>query len=196
MVARFKQRYDQEIVPRLMQDLGATNRMAVPRLAKIVVNMGVGRAVQDKKLIDEAAAHLATVTGQRGVVTKARTAVSGFKIREGYPIGVKVTLRGTRMYEFFDRLVSVALPRVRDFRGLDPKAMDGHGNYTLGIGEVSVFPEVDLDSITFPQGMDVTIVTTAKTDAGGLRLLELFGMPFRREAAGAPSGQGQDRGAR
>lgn len=185
MAPRFKERYENEIVPRLMQDLGLTNRLAVPRLVKIVVNMGVGRAVQDKKLIGEAQAHLATVTGQRGVVTKARKAVSAFKIREGNPIGIKVTLRHNRMYEFFDRLVSVAIPRVRDFRGLDPKALDGHGNYTLGLGEVSVFPEVDLDTITFPQGMDVTIVTSAKTNAAGLRLLELFGMPFRREAPAA-----------
>ena len=190
MAPRFKERYDQDIVPRLMQDLGLTNRMAAPRLMKIVVNMGVGKATQDKKLIDEAAAHLAVVTGQKGIVTKARKAISAFKIRQGYPIGVKVTLRHGRMYEFFDRLVSVVIPRIRDFRGLDPKAMDGHGNYSLGIGEMSVFPEVDLDTITFPQGMDVTIVTSAKTDAAGVRLLELFGMPFKRETT-APTAAAQ-----
>lgn len=184
-MARFKDRYEQEIVPVLMKELGVSNRLAVPRLVKIVVNMGVGRAVQDKKVLDEVLAHLATVTGQRGVITLARKSVSGFKIRAGYPIGVKVTLRGVRMYEFFDRLVSVAIPRIRDFRGLDRGAMDGHGNYTLGVSELSVFPEVDLDSITFPQGMDVTVVTSARRDADGLRLLELFGMPFRREEAAA-----------
>jgi len=187
-VARFKDRYEREIVPQMMEAFGYTNRLAVPRLEKIVVNMGVGRAVEDKKLLDEAQAHLATVTGQRPVVTLARRPISGFKIRRGYPVGLKVTLRRLRMYEFLDRLISVVIPRVRDFRGLDPNAVDGHGNYSLGIGEMGVFPEIDLDTVTFPQGMDVTIVTTAATDAEGVRLLELFGMPFRRPtpaAAGA-----------
>jgi len=184
-MARFKERYEQEIVPQLMREFGYGNRLAVPRLEKIVVNMGVGWAAQDRKLIDEARSHLGLVVGQRPVVTGARRPISGFKIREGYPVGLKVTLRRQRMYEFFDRLISVAIPRIRDFRGLDPKAMDGRGNYSLGIGEVGVFPEIDLDTVTHPQGMDIAIVTTARTDATGYRLLELFGMPFRRPAAEA-----------
>jgi len=189
-MARFKERYEREIVPQLMRELGCTNRLAVPRLEKIVVNMGVGRAAQDRKLIDEALMHLSLVTGQRPVVTRARQAISGFKIRRGFPVGLKVTLRRLRMYEFFDRLISVAIPRIRDFRGLDPLAMDGRGNYTLGVSEVAVFPEIDLDTVTYPQGMDVTIVTTARTDAAGYRLLELFGMPFRRPAATAAANPG------
>ena len=185
VVPRFKEKYEREIVPRMMEEFGYRNRLAVPRLEKIVVNMGVGKAVQDRKLLDEAQEHLATVTGQHPVITLARRSISGFKIRRGYPIGLKVTLRRLRMYEFFDRLVSVAIPRIRDFRGLDPNAMDGHGNYSLGIAEVVVFPEIDLDKVTFQQGMDISIVTTAATDAEGFRLLELFGMPFRQSAPAA-----------
>lgn len=185
-VARFKDRYEQEIVSQLMTELGIANRLAVPRLLKIVVNMGVGRAIDDKKCLDEAQAHLATITGQRGVITLAKKSVAGFKIRTGYPIGLKVTLRRDRMMEFLDRLISVAIPRIRDFRGLNRRGMDGRGNFSMGIGELSVFPEIDLDSVTFPQGMDITMVTTAKTDEAGMALLEKFGMPFRREpAAGA-----------
>ncbi len=187
-VPRFRERYEKEVVPRLLKDLGRTNRLSAPRIQKIVLNMGVGKAVQDKKHIDEAATHLGVVAGQKPIVTKARKSISGFKIRAGMPIGVKVTLRGTRMYEFLDHLISIAIPRIRDFRGLPPEAMDGRGNYTLGIPEVTVFPEVDLDSVTFPQGLDVTIVTTARTNAEGRKLLELFGMPFRASAAeGAPA---------
>jgi large subunit ribosomal protein L5 len=182
-VARFKDRYEQEIVRELMSELGITNRLAVPRLTKIVVNMGVGRAIEDRKCLDEAQAHLATVTGQRGVITLAKKSVAGFKVRTGNPIGVKVTLRRHRMFEFLDRLISVAIPRIRDFRGLSRNAMDGRGNYSIGIGELNVFPEIDLDTVTFPQGMDITLVTTARDDEAGRKLLEKFGLPFRREPA-------------
>jgi large subunit ribosomal protein L5 len=155
--------------------------MEVPRLEKIVVNMGVGRATQQQSLLEGAVRDMTIITGQRPIVTKARKSIAGFKLREGNSIGCKVTLRGDRMWEFFDRLVSLAIPRIRDFRGLSLKAFDGHGNYTFGVTEQLIFPEVDYDKIDAPRGMDITIVTTATTDAGGRALLDAFGFPFRRE---------------
>lgn len=176
---RFKVRYYQEIRPKIAQDLGV-NIMAVPRLEKIVVNMGVGDTLRDAKSLDEAAATLALVTGQRPLITKARKSIAGFKLREGVSIGAKVTLRGDRMWEFFDRLLTVALPRTRDFRGLSAQAFDGRGNYTLGIADWLIFPEVDYDKVSGVRGMDISIVTTARTDDDGRSLLEAFGFPFRR----------------
>jgi len=163
-----------------MEELGYKNALAVPRLEKIVVNMGVGKAQEEKKRLDDAARDLAMITGQRPVITKARRSVAAFKVRKGNPIGLKVTLRGPRMYEFLDRLISIAIPRIRDFRGLKPVSFDGRGNYTLGIDEQSVFPEVDLNHIEFAQGMDITVVTTARSDEEASRLLSLLGMPFAR----------------
>jgi large subunit ribosomal protein L5 len=177
-MARLKDRYNQEIRKRLGEQLGETNVHAIPRLEKIVVNMGVGAATQDRKHVVEAAAHLATITGQKPLVTKAKKSVSSFRLREGMDIGCKVTLRGERMYEFLDRLISLALPRVRDFRGVNPKGFDGRGNFSLGLGEQLVFPEIDADKVTRNQGMNVTVVTTAKTDAAGRLLLKELGMPF------------------
>ena len=178
-MARLQERYSKEIVGRLAERLGRTNRHSLPRLQKIVVNMGVGKALQDKNRMKEAAEHLAQITGQRPQVTKARLAVSGFRLREGNEIGCRVTLRGQRMYEFLDRLISIALPRIRDFRGVNPKSFDGHGNYSLGLSEQAVFPEIDPDKVTFTQGMDVTFVTSTNNDDEARELLREFGMPFR-----------------
>ncbi len=182
---RLRVRYRDELVPALKEQLGLINQMQVPRLEKIVVNMGVGEAVKDGRLLDAALEDLATITGQKAVVTKARKSIAGFKLREGMAIGAKVTLRGAYMWEFVDRLVSLALPRIRDFRGLSPTAFDGHGNYTLGVTEQLIFPEIDYDKVVKVTGMDITIVTTAKTDDEGRALLAALGFPFARSAAEA-----------
>ena len=178
-MARLLDRYTKEIVPQLAQKLGRTNRLSLPRLQKIVVNMGVGKALQDKNRMEQAAEQLGQITGQRPQVTRAKKAVSGFRLREGNEIGCRVTLRGRRMYEFLDRLISIALPRIRDFRGVNPKSFDGHGNYSLGLTEQQVFPEIDPDKVTFVQGMDVTFVTSTRSDDEARELLRGFGMPFR-----------------
>ena len=179
---RLKARYRDELVPRLREELGFSNSMQVPRLDKIVVNMGVGDAVKDGRMLDAALEDLQVITGQKAVVTKARKSIAGFKLREGMAIGAKVTLRGDRMWEFLDRLVSLALPRIRDFRGLAPSAFDGHGNYTLGVTEQLIFPEVDYDKVLKIRGMDITIVTTARNDVEGRALLAALGFPFAAEA--------------
>ena len=176
---RLKARYRAEIVPRLREDFGYGNIMQVPGLTKIVVNMGVGDADKDSKLMDGAIRDLATVTGQKPQVTKARKSIAQFKLREGMPIGAHVTLRGDRMWEFLDRLLTIALPRIRDFRGLDGRKLDGNGNYTFGLNEQSMFHEIDPDRIDRPRGMDITIVTTAKTDDEGRALLRALGFPFK-----------------
>ncbi len=184
-MARLYEKYKNEVVPQLQEKFGIKNRLAVPRLVKIVVNMGVGRAAQPKErhILEEVSRHLALITGQKPLVTKARKSVSGFRIRRGFPVGLKVTLRGRRMYEFLDRLITLAIPRIRDFRGLDPNAFDGRGNYTFGVSEQLIFPEVDPDDVHYTQGMHITLVTTAKTDDEARELLRLLGMPFRRESA-------------
>ena len=182
---RLRIRYRDELVPTLKEQLGLINVMQVPRLEKIVVNMGVGEAVKDGRLLDAALEDLATITGQKAVVTKARKSIAGFKLREGMAIGAKVTLRGAYMWEFVDRLVSLALPRIRDFRGLSPAAFDGHGNYTLGVTEQLIFPEIDYDKVVKVTGMDITVVTTAKTDDEGRALLAALGFPFAQSAAEA-----------
>ena len=179
---RLKQRYDDEIRARLKQDLQMSNIMQVPRLEKIVINMGVGDATQQSSLLEGAQRDLAAITGQKPLVTKARRSIAAFKLREGNAIGAKVTLRGARMWEFLDRLISLAIPRIRDFRGLSPTAFDGRGNYTFGVDEQLIFPEIDYDKVDTPRGMDITIVTTARTNAEGRALLDAFGFPFRREA--------------
>ena len=178
MTTRLQERYQAEVRPALMQEFGYENPMQVPRLDKIVINMGVGEAVQDAKKIDAAVGDLSAITGQRPVVIKARQSIATFKLRQGMPIGVKVTLRRQRMYEFLDRLVTVALPRVRDFRGVSGRSFDGRGNYALGLREQLVFPEVDYDKVDTVRGMDIVIVTTAKTDAEARALLTGFEMPF------------------
>jgi large subunit ribosomal protein L5 len=178
---RLRQRYASEIRAQLKDSLGLANVMEVPRLSKIILNMGVGRATQQASLLEGAVRDLTTISGQKPVVTRARRSIAGFKLREGNAIGCKVTLRGDRMWEFFDRLVSLAIPRVRDFRGLSPQSFDGRGNYTFGVTEQLIFPEIDYDSIDTTRGMDITIVTTARTDAEGLALLTSLGFPFRRE---------------
>ncbi len=177
-MARLRDRYRNEIVPEMVRRFGYANRMQAPRLVKIVVNMGVGEAAQDSKILEDAAADLAIITGQRPAMTQSSKSISNFKLRAGAKIGCKVTLRGAMMYEFLDRLVSVALPRIRDFRGVPLKSFDGRGNYGLGFAEQSIFPELDLDKIKRPQGMDIVIVTSAKTDEEARALLTLFGMPF------------------
>ena len=177
--ARLKLRYREEIVPALRDEFAYPNVMQVPGLTKIVVNMGVGDAAKDSKLMDGAVRDLATVTGQRPTVTKARKSIAQFKLREGMPIGAHVTLRGDRMWEFLDRLLSLALPRIRDFRGLSPRQFDGSGNYTFGLNEQSMFHEIDQDKIDRVRGMDITVVTTAKTDDEGRALLRLLGFPFQ-----------------
>ena len=176
---RLKLRYREQIVPQLQSERGFTNRMQVPRLDKIVINMGVGDAVREARMLDAALEDLAIITGQKPLVTKARKSIAGFKVREGMAIGAKVTLRGDRMWEFLDRLLSTALPRIRDFRGLDPNGFDGHGNYTVGVTEQLIFPEVDYDKVVKVRGMDITIVTTAKTDDEGRALLHALGFPFQ-----------------
>jgi large subunit ribosomal protein L5 len=185
---RMKVRYRDELVPRLKDELGLVNVMQVPRLEKIVVNMGVGDAVKDGRMLEAAVADLEVITGQKPVVTKARKSIAGFKLREGMAIGAKVTLRGDRMWEFLDRLVSLALPRIRDFRGLDPNAFDGRGNYTLGVTEQLIFPEVDYDKVLKVRGMDITVVTTARDDDAGRALLIALGFPFAGVAAVAQAG--------
>jgi large subunit ribosomal protein L5 len=178
-MARLMDRYSQEIVPKLKEKFGRDNVLSLPRLKKICINMGVGAALQDKNRMTQAAEQLTAIAGQRAQVTKAREAISGFRLREGNEIGCRVTLRGRRMYEFMDRLISVALPRIRDGRGVNPKSFDGHGNYSLGLSEQLVFPEIDPDKVTFTQGMDVTFVTSTDDDSEARELLRLFGMPFR-----------------
>jgi large subunit ribosomal protein L5 len=178
-MARLLERYQKEIVPALAKKLGRENRFSLPKLQKIVVNMGVGKALQDKNRMEQSAEQLAQITGQKAQVTKAKKAVSGFRLREGNEIGCRVTLRGKRMYEFLDRLISIALPRIRDFRGVNPKSFDGHGNYSLGLTEQQVFPEIDPDKVNFVQGMDVTFVTSTNSDDEARELLRGFGMPFR-----------------
>lgn len=180
MAPRLKERYMTEIRPKLMADLGYQNINQVPRLDKIVVNMGVGGASQDAKMLDGAVEDLRIVTGQQPLVTKAKKSIAGFKIREGMPIGAKVTLRGDRMWEFFDRLLSAAFPRIRDFRGMSTKSFDGRGNYSLGVTEQLVFPEIDYDKVDRVRGMDVTIVTTGETDDEAQALLVAFEFPFKR----------------
>ncbi len=178
---RLKGRYLSEIAPALTRAFGYGNIMQVPRLSKIVVSMGVGAATQDPKVLDAAAKDLAIIAGQRPTITRARRSIAQFKVREHNPVGCKVTVRHNRMYEFMDRLISIALPRIRDFRGLSPDAVDGRGNYSLGLREQTVFPEIDLDKVTRVQGMNVTIVTTAKADDEGIALLEELGMPLAGE---------------
>ncbi|HKY79431.1 MAG TPA: 50S ribosomal protein L5 [Anaerolineales bacterium] len=181
MAHYLKERYQKEIVPALQKSLGADNVMEVPRLEKVVLNIGVGQAQGEAKVLDAAVEDLTTISGQKPVVTKARKSIANFKLREGVVIGVKVTLRGDRMWAFFDRLVNLALPRVRDFRGVSPNSFDGRGNYTLGFNEQLVFPEIQYDSIEQVRGLEVTIVTTARNDEEGRALLQMLGMPFRRE---------------
>jgi len=178
-MARLQNQYKAEIVPRLKEKFGYRNVMQVPRLSKVVVNMGLGDAIENVKVIETAAAEIATITGQKPVVTKARKSIANFKLREGVPIGVMVTLRRDSMYHFLDKLIAIALPRVRDFKGVSPRGFDGRGNYTLGIKEQIMFPEVNYDKIDKIRGMNITIVTTARTDEEGLELLRLMGMPFR-----------------
>jgi large subunit ribosomal protein L5 len=178
---RFKALYEDTLRSQLQESLGLANVMEVPRLEKIVVNMGVGAAAQQASLLENAVRDLAQITGQKPVVTRAKKSIAGFKLREGNSIGCKVTLRGARMYEFLDRLVSLAVPRIRDFRGLPPRSFDGRGNYTFGVTEQLIFPEIDYDKVDTTRGMDITIVTTARTDAEGKALLDAFGFPFRRE---------------
>jgi len=176
---RLRKRYKDEIVPQLMKDFSFTNVMQVPKLDRIIVNMGLGEAVQNAKLIESAAEELSAITGRKPIITRAKKSIASFKLREGMPIGVMVTLRGEQMYDFLDRLVSIALPRTRDFKGISPKAFDGRGNYTLGIREQIVFPEINYDKIDRIKGMNVTFVTTAETDEQGRALLKSLGMPFR-----------------
>jgi large subunit ribosomal protein L5 len=178
---RLKERYETELRPQLQRELSLRNTMEVPRLEKIVLNCGVGLATQQQSLLDGAVTDLAVITGQKPLVTRAKKSIAGFKLRAGNPIGAKVTLRGARMWEFYDRLVSLAIPRIRDFRGMDPNAFDGRGNYTFGVTEQLIFPEIDYDSIDTVRGMDITIVTTADTVDGGRALLSALGFPFRRE---------------
>ncbi len=178
---RLKVRYDTELRDQLKTSLGLDNIMLVPRFEKIVINMGVGRAVGQPSLLEGAVKDLTIITGQKPLVTTAKKSIAGFKLREGNSVGCKVTLRGDRMWEFFDRLVSLAIPRIRDFRGLPPRGFDGRGNYTFGVTEQLIFPEIDYDRIDAPRGMDITIVTTARTNAEGRALLDAFGFPFRKE---------------
>jgi large subunit ribosomal protein L5 len=180
-VPRFKARYADTLREQLRTELELDNVMRVPRLEKIVLNMGVGDAVGQAKLLDGAVEDLATITGQRPIVTRAKKSIAGFKLREGNAIGAKVTLRGDRMWEFLDRLISLSIPRIRDFRGLSPNSFDGRGNYTFGVNEQLIFPEIDYDQVDVIRGMDITIVTTAQTDSEGRALLAAFGFPFRRE---------------
>jgi len=178
---RLKERYLTEVRDRLKDELSLGNVMEVPRLEKIVINMGVGRATQQASLIEGAQRDLEVITGQKPIVTRAKKSIAGFKLREGQAIGVKATLRGDRAWEFFDRLLSLAIPRIRDFRGLSPRSFDGHGNYTFGVTEQLIFPEIDYDKIDTTRGMDITIVTTARTNEEGRAFLAAFGFPFRQE---------------
>lgn len=180
MSPRLKTKYLDDVAPALREQLGLDNVMQVPRFTKIVVNMGVGEAVTDRKSIESAMEELSIITGQKPKLNRARKSIAGFKIREGMPVGASVTLRGDRMWEFFDRLVAIAIPRIRDFRGLNPKAFDGRGNYSFGLTEQLVFPEIEFDKVTATRGMDITICTTAETDDQARALLEAFGFPFRK----------------
>ena len=184
MTPRLKVKYNDEIAAQLKEDLELENAMQVPRLLKIVVNMGVGDAAQDAKLMDGAVDDLRIITGQQPKVTMARKSISNFKLREGVPVGASVTLRGARMWEFLDRLIATAIPRIRDFRGMNPNGFDGRGNYTFGVTEQLIFPEIDYDKVAKVRGMDITFVTTAATDEQGRALLDAFGFPFRRQQAG------------
>ncbi|MDQ0340198.1 large subunit ribosomal protein L5 [Caldalkalibacillus uzonensis] len=180
MAARLQEKYRSEVVPSLMQKFNYKSIMQVPKIEKVVINMGIGEAAQNAKVLDGAVSDLEAITGQKPVITRAKKSIAGFKIREGMPIGVKVTLRGERMYHFLDKLFNVALPRVRDFRGVSPKSFDGRGNYTLGLKEQLIFPEIDYDKIDKVRGMDVVIVTTAQTDEECKALLDEMGMPFKK----------------
>lgn len=182
-IPRLKERYREEIAPQLLEELGLGNPMQVPRFTKIVVNMGVGDALTDRKRIEEATAELAIISGQQPRVNKARKSIAGFKLREGVPVGVSVTMRGDRMWEFFDRLLAIAIPRIRDFRGLNPDSFDGRGNYTFGLNEQLVFPEISFDQVSTTRGMDITICTTTDDDEHARALLAAFGFPFRKQGA-------------
>ena len=180
MAPRLKEKYIAEVAPALKEQLGFANVNQVPRLSKIVVNMGVGAAAQDAKVLDAAVADMAIITGQKPVITRAKKSIAGFKIRKGMPIGAKVTLRGDRMWEFMDRLLAAALPRIRDFRGINPNSFDGRGNYSMGVDEQLIFPEIDYDKVDRTRGMDITFVTTANTDEECRALLDAFAFPFKR----------------
>jgi large subunit ribosomal protein L5 len=179
MAARLKERYQKEVAPAIAKEFGITNPMAIPRVQKVVLNMGMGEAIANAKILDTAADELRAITGQKPVITKAKKSIASFKLRQGMPIGVMVTLRGDRMYEFLDRLVSIALPRVRDFRGVSPKAFDGRGNYTIGVREQLIFPEIDFNKVDKLRGMNISIITSARDDEQARALLKGLGMPFR-----------------
>lgn len=178
-MARLKERYQKEVAPAIAKEFGIKNPMAIPRVEKVVLNMGMGEAIANAKILDTAADELRAITGQKPVITKAKKSIASFKLRQGMPIGVMVTLRGERMYEFLDRLVSIALPRVRDFRGISPKAFDGRGNYTIGVREQLIFPEIDFNKVDKLRGMNISIITTARDDEQARALLKGMGMPFR-----------------
>ena len=180
MAARLKERYQKEVAPAIAKEFSITNPMAIPRVEKIVINMGIGEAIANAKILDTAADELRAIVGQKPVITKAKKSIASFKLRQGMPIGTMVTLRGERMYEFLDRLVSIALPRVRDFRGVSPKAFDGRGNYTIGVREQLIFPEIDFNKVDKLRGMNISIVTTARNDEQARALLKGLGMPFRQ----------------
>ena len=194
-MSRLQQYYRDTVVPRLRQDLALTNPMQVPKITKITVNMGVGEAVADRKVVDAAATDLGKITGQKPLITKSRKAIAAFKLREGLPIGCKVTLRGERMYEFLDRLITVAMPRIRDFRGVSVRAFDGRGNYTLGVAEQSIFPEIELDKIKRQLGFDITFVTSTNNDDHAREMLRALGMPFRTRTAQAKKEDGTEAAA-
>lgn len=179
-MAKLHDYYKEQVISKLVEQFGYKSVMQVPRIEKITLNMGVGEAITDKKLLDNAAADLAAISGQKPLITKARNSVAGFKIRQGYPIGCKVTLRGERMWEFFERLIYIAVPRTRDFRGLNPKSFDSHGNYSMGVREQIIFPEIDYDKVDRVRGLDITITTSAATDEEGRALLTAFNFPFRK----------------
>ena len=178
-MSRLRQRYEKDVIPALKKEFGYSNVMAIPRLTKVVVNMGLGEATQNAKIADTGADELARITGQKPVITRAKKSIAQFKVRKGMPIGTMVTLRGERMWEFLDRLIAVALPRVRDFRGVSPRGFDGRGNYTLGLKDQLLFPEIDYMKVDKARGMNISVVTTAKTDEESRKLLQLLGMPFR-----------------
>ena len=191
-MAQLKEYYVKEVVPALTKQFGYDNPMSVPKITKVVLNMGLGEAVADKKVLESAASDLALISGQKVVITKARKSIAGFKIREGWPIGCKVTLRGRRMYDFIDRLVGIAIPRIRDFRGLNPKAFDGRGNFAMGVSEQIIFPEIDYDKIDTLRGLDITITTTAETDDEGRALLAAMNFPFRGSVASKEANNEED----
>lgn len=178
-MANLKDKYDSEIAPRLKEELGLQNIMEVPKITKITLNMGVGEAIGDKKILESAVADMEMIAGQKAVVTKARKSIAGFKVRDGWPIGCKVTLRSERMYEFLERLISIAIPRIRDFRGISPKSFDGRGNFAMGVTEQIIFPEIDYDKVDALRGLDITITTTARTDDEGRALLRAFNFPLK-----------------